>query len=819
MFRRKIFCFYLLISLVCVPHLGLAQSAEGDLLSAAQQAFNDGFNDVAKKYLEDFLDKYPQSPNLPTAKLLLGQCDFLHGEYDKALELFEGLSKQTVNKDEILYWRAETYLKQNRLPEAQRDYKTVIKSFPQSAFVPQAYYSLGWSFFQERNFDRAKKVFSAMTARFPNHQLSEDATLKIAESDYNAGRLKDAIEDFQNLVDKYPKSAHSCEANFNTAESFYYLDQFESAVPYYQNTLDSSCDDNLKLAAYTAEGWSYIKLSKFNEAQNVLKKGETFSKIKGLSRQEIVLAQANLAYEKGLLDQAVVLFGDFIKDYPRSPHWTQGYLGRANAFYLLKRYDDARSDYFRLSDQKDPDTFVKSRFGLGWCEVKLGHLTESIGYFLDVFDNSSDIDVRTNALIQMGDVYQENRQWDDAAAMYERVKKMFPNSGMMDYVLYRQAIAFLKSEKIDDALVNFKSLRDYFTDSKYLEDIDYYMGVISFKKGNWRQSAHTMERFLKGLTRPSEFTPEANYILALSHLNLKETEEALKYFQKILRLYPNDIDIAQNADIGIAKCQFEMGQGREAVRRFKLIVYKYPKTDTALEALLWLAQYYLKNADTDSAVEYYGSIIDEFPDSPQIDQIHYELGQAYEIQGRSDDALEQYKAISNHDELLTGKTRLAIAGIMSKDLDPQRAIAAYQSIIATSPEYAGVAYLKLGQLYRNTQDYEMEVQVYQNALAARQGQIDRAQIQFNLADTQELMSRTEDAIAEYLKIPVLYPAELAWAVKAYLRVAKIYEEGEDWEGARVTYQKIIQLNTPEASYAQERLDWIKNNAGKMRSHI
>ena len=38
-----------------------------------------------------------------------------------------------------------------------------------------------------------------------------------------------------------------------------------------------------------------------------------------------------------------------------------------------------------------------------------------------------------------------------------------------------------------------------------------------------------------------------------------------------------------------------------------------------------------------------------------------------------------------------------------------------------------------------------------------QGQIDRAQIQFNLADTLELMSRTEDAIAEYLKIPDLYP--------------------------------------------------------------
>lgn len=387
---------------------------------------------------------------------------------------------------------------------------------------------------------------------------------------------------------------------------------------------------------------------------------------------------------------------------------------------------------------------------------------------------------------------------------------------MMDYVLYRQAIALLKSGKIDAALDNFSSLQDNYSDSKYLEDINYYMGVISYKKGEWEKSARIMRAYLRNLSKPSEFAPDANYILALSYLNLKQTEDALKYFQKILRLYPNDADIAQNADIDIAKCQFELGMGREAVKRIKLIVFKYPKTNAELEALLWLAQYYLKNADADSAVQYYKSIIDEFPGCAKIDQVHYELGQAYEILGESDDALEQYKAISSQDAVLRGKTRLAIAGIMSKDLDPQRAIAAYESIIDASPEYAGEAYVKLGQLYRNQQDYEKEEAVYRNALAAKQGQFDRGQIQFSLADTLELMSRTEDAITEYLKIPSLYPNEKSWVVKAYLRVAKIYEEGQDWEGARVTYQKIIQLNTPEAAFAQERLDWIKNNAGKVR---
>ena len=63
MIRRYFILFlFLIIALFACPHVGFAQSTETDLLSAAQQAFNDGFSDVATRYLEDFIDKYPAKP-------------------------------------------------------------------------------------------------------------------------------------------------------------------------------------------------------------------------------------------------------------------------------------------------------------------------------------------------------------------------------------------------------------------------------------------------------------------------------------------------------------------------------------------------------------------------------------------------------------------------------------------------------------------------------------------------------------------------------------------------------------------------------------
>ena len=139
----------------------------------------------------------------------------------------------------------------------------------------------------------------------------------------------------------------------------------------------------------------------------------------------MALARANLAYEQGLYDEALTLFSDFIKKYPQSVHWAQGYLGRANVYYLMRRYGDALEDYRHLLNQNDPDIFEKVQFGLGWSELKMGHLQEAVNHFQEVFDKSNDVEVKSGALIQMADVYQESGHWDDAARLYERVKKNY----------------------------------------------------------------------------------------------------------------------------------------------------------------------------------------------------------------------------------------------------------------------------------------------------------------------------------------------------------------------------------------------------------
>ncbi len=234
--------------------------------------------------------------------------------------------------------------------------------------------------------------------------------------------------------------------------------------------------------------------------------------------------------------------------------------------------------------------------------------------------------------------------------------------------------------------------------------------------------------------------------------------------------------------------------------------------------MMWLGDYYLKTADYENAVRYYHQLINEFPDHAKINLVHYQLGNTYQEQGSLSEALNEYKFISDPtDRELYTKARLAIADIFSTEASPDTAIAAYQKITESSPEFTRDAFIKIAEIYQNQGDHPHAIEAYEQALRSDIGlsKINNAEIQFDIADLYETLNKPNEALEAYLKIPYLYPKETSWIVKAYLRLARVFEETKDWENAKLAYAKIIKYGTDEAKFAQERLEWIAGNVASL----
>lgn len=820
--NRKYFLSFvslLLSIMLSSSSLVWALAEEEELFFVAQNAFDDGFYDVATRYLTQFLNEYPQSEKNIKAKLLLGQSYFFDGKYLKAFDNFQQLLGYSDSRDATLFWLGETYLKGSDYSQAEKHYRQLIEIYPNSSYTPQAYYSLAWTFWEQKKCDLARDTFSQLIQLFPTHKFTEDAFFKIGECEYNLTLYESAIKYFQDYILRFENSTRFDQAYFYIAEAYYYLGDFIKANTYYAKVENLSEDNKLILMAKVGTGWTYLKLRNFNQAQESFIEAERFSEEKSMPLDDIYLGQASLFAEMGENEKALKAYETLISTFPNSARIAEAYLGKGNILYIIENYSDAITTYKELIEKfsLEPNlqqVVEKSYFGLAWTYLKSGRIDLSIKSFEKIINRTKSKVVKVSALTQIGDAYQENGDLKKALEIYDRILKDFSDSLYTDYVQYQQALVFLKMNKIEAATFSLQTLQANFPNSKYLNDSNYYLALAYFKKGDWAAAKEQIELFLKKDHKTNDFLAEANYILASSLLNLEKAEKAVAVFQRVIKSYPQYSAIIKNSELGIAQCLYEMGKIKEAIKRFKILVYKYSKTETAQESLLWLGDHYLGISDFKNALKYYQELVVQLPNSTKINSVRYQLGQIYQEQGDLDQALNQYMLISDPaDQQLFAKAKLAIADIFSKDLDPDAAVETYTKIATNCPGFKRDAYLRIGEVYTSHNKFKKAIDFYQKAIEEDEGLSDvtKAELQFLIGETYETLNQPDESIEAYLKIPYLYPEDTLWVVKAYLRAARIFENREEWENAQITYHKIIKHDTDELKFAQERLEWINEN--------
>ncbi|MDP2654559.1 MAG: tetratricopeptide repeat protein [Candidatus Omnitrophota bacterium] len=827
-------CLFLFLILAAIasgtPLLSPAAAAEPasadskgkELFLVAQKAFEDGFYDVAMRYIDQFLKEYPKSEKRVQAQLLLGQCYFFKSQYLKAFDTFQGLLQYPEYKDATLFWLGETYFKGSDYKQAEKQYQELIDLYPESIYLPQAYYSLAWAHFEDGNFDEAKKNFQRMMKRFPAHQLAEDAAFKLGECAYNLGAYENAVEYFKNYVLKYPPSNRHADAYFYIAESYYYMEDYLTAVTYYAKTADIAYGAKVVYLSDVSMGWSYLKLKKYDLAQKYFDEALAVAKEKNLLTDDYYLGQASLHAQQGENDKAVAAYATLVEQFPNSPRIADAYLGKANINYAQKNFPQAILEYQTIidtyaNDATKADIVEKAYYGLAWTHLKSGNVDASIRTFEKIMNTTKSKVVKISALTQIGDAYQDINQLEKAIDIYDVILRDYPDNVFNDYVQFRQGIALLKLNKLEAATLSLQSLQANFSNSKYLKEGKYYLGVAYFKKKDWNNTIAYIQDFLEGLPAGNEFASEARYLLGQSYFNLEQYDKSLQVFRHILQVYPEETNIVMVAEFNSAKCLYQMGQPEEAVKTFQKVYQSYPGAELAQNSLIWLGDYALEQGNTEGAVQSYEEFLTQFPGSPKLNLVRYQLGQAFLRQENVEKALEQYKLISPAPDMeIYAKARLAIADILSQKMDEPTAVQTYQSVIETVPEFKRDAYVKMAELYAANKNTDKTIESYKSALAADRGlsAMTNAEIQFRIADMYELQNDTARALDEYFKIPSLYLPETAWVVKAYLRMARIYEDQEGWEEAATTYRKIQDLKTEEAKYAQERLDWIQENIFK-----
>ncbi|AOU98951.1 tol-pal system protein YbgF [Acidihalobacter yilgarnensis] len=102
------------------------------------------------------------------------------------------------------YQQAFNLLKNSHYHEAVDAFKSFIKQYPQSPYVPNAAYWMGEALYVEQHFNQALAQFRLVVNQYPQSNKVAASMLKIGYSQYELKQWPSARKTLQNVVNNYP---------------------------------------------------------------------------------------------------------------------------------------------------------------------------------------------------------------------------------------------------------------------------------------------------------------------------------------------------------------------------------------------------------------------------------------------------------------------------------------------------------------------------------------------------------------------------------------------------------------------------------------
>lgn len=112
-----------------------------------------------------------------------------------------------VENGEAAYQAALQTLRGGQYEQAIAALSAFPEQYPQSNYLPNAYYWQGEANYVLRHFDIAVTAFQTVIDRFPASRKVADATLKLGFSQYELGTIDTAITTLKKVVEQYPNTS------------------------------------------------------------------------------------------------------------------------------------------------------------------------------------------------------------------------------------------------------------------------------------------------------------------------------------------------------------------------------------------------------------------------------------------------------------------------------------------------------------------------------------------------------------------------------------------------------------------------------------
>lgn len=494
----------------------------------------------------------------------------------------------------------------------------------------------GYSYFQLNNTEKAEPLFEAV--KKVESPFQESATYYFAYINYLNKEYKTALANFEKL-----KGSPTYEASYPYyITSMYYLDErYDDVISYAIPVLKTS-KQQYEAEMLSLIAASYFAKSDYPNAERYFR--EFYSKNAATVKNNLFIYQYGYSlFQLKKYKEAVGVLEKLDVDdvYLQNGMYTLG-----KTFIELNDKPKARSAFFRASrlafdkpvQEESWLNYAKLSYELEFSQQAL----ESTQTFLKQFPNSKKIN---EAKTLMGEILLSSKNYQAAIDILQPIQnKSQEAKEAFQKVTYFRGLEFYNERAFPNALSMFLRSQNFPEDAEINALTVYWMAEAGYELRKFAESVQNFEKFLD---MPSaDKTPVynyANYALAYAAFEDEKYAKAATYFERFLQGNDKDPNTVNDARIRLADSYFVNKSYENALVNYnKIIASKASGEDYALfqRGMIQGLQ-----GNDDAKINTMQSLLKQFPTSNYADDAGFETAYTYFNKGDLDRAKTDLTAL------------------------------------------------------------------------------------------------------------------------------------------------------------------------------
>lgn len=840
---KKIRFVAVMIFLLFVMQAGSFAQPPVLLYDMAYSLFLNSNYTLAETLFKTFTTLQPEDALAGNARFMAGETEYATGQYNKALESYISIIEKYSGaankyKKELYYRAAECYYQLKDYEKSIKYIYLLLKDYPGSYLITDAYLLLGENLFLTGDFNGAIEALNHLEdvtdyAHFDyvyylkGRAYYEKSLVESSDMDKDCN---ESIRYFDRVHNEFPQSRITDYSEFRKANAYYALKQYDRSIQIITGLVKKKQDAKFKVLMKYFLAWNYYMTKQCKNALNIYdgiisdygtdllttwseyKKGLCYEALgdpadaliqykKVIDRYPDTIPSAysqyaigQYYYNQGNLDDALLAFNEVLTKYSVEELTRAVLFMTADIYVTQGNYGRAKDIYVRI-EQSYPADNATARYMQGWCLYKSADYLGSMDIYAGIIaDPAASDEMKTKAALKTGDDYYEMGKPEEAIKYYDDVINNHPKSGNLKAeAYYGKGWLLYSSNKYEDALLVFEKVKSLSLDREIKLRADFMRANSFYGMNKFDAALALFTQIMDEKAVSKSMREDSVFYAAWCYYRKEKFERAVDLWAKYQAKVTDPVKKAE-AQYRIGWCYFRMNDFDRAIMSFTVILDLYKNTHLYQEAMLKTGDSYYNKKDYEKAIGYYKNLVDNFPDHYRVGEALYGIQWSYYQLNQPEKAVELSKKFVDKypDSSFTPEIQYRIAEHYFNNSKFDTAVIEFRRFVDKNPknDLADNAYYWMGVSYMNLKNYGEAVNAFKDMIIRYPKTQFAEKGLFKSAGCYYKQRDFTNAIADYTDFIGKYP-DSKFAPEAYFNLAMSYKRNGDIVNTEKWYEKLI----------------------------